>query len=243
MSLKVQETLAKLPTPLYVLNFSGISLTETDLVLIGSHIKEQGWQLEEINFSNCSLRSLPISTWISEGLMSKVEDLDLSENLLTELPNLTGFNALKNLSVQGNQLIYFPLVSGVRTLQWINLAKNYIRNIPKDIRLPFLRFLNLSYNFLNEFTVEDLPNLVELNLKYNRISVYPDFKVYPRLKFVDLSFNYLESQPPIASQIKTLKLEGNRLPLFPDSITIFLMISFTGIIFIHVCLVYSFFTR
>jgi len=240
-----EEILSRFTGSQYHLYLSYIPLSEADLTLISTQIKERDWKVKEINFTGCSLTSLPISTWISEGLMSKVKKLDLSENLLTELPDLTGLNALESLEVYGNRLKKFPNLLKIKRLQNLDLSDNLIRKVPRMIHGDNLVNIDLSYNMLETFDVENLKVLKYLNLSFNRFSIAPDLKYCPRLKMVDLSYNQLKIDPRTYAymycQLETLKLEGNRIPThYFDNFTCIAMSSvLLNIIFISIFSFYN----
>jgi hypothetical protein len=74
--------------------------------------------------------------------LQNLEELDLSDNHLREIPNLTLYRNLKRLAIDHNNLSGTPSIS--RALSYINLADNHLREFPNFTHPRNTASLNLK---------------------------------------------------------------------------------------------------
>lgn len=122
--------------------------------------------IESINLQDKSLRQLPERILELKSLVS----LDISNNQLTSLPNLTSLTCLIKFDVSHNRISSFPLVTC--RLKFLNISNN---------KIPYL-----PINFNN------LTNLEELYIQRNDFNLFPtNIKFLLKLKKISLEwFNY-----------------------------------------------------
>ncbi|KAI8072288.1 hypothetical protein BC940DRAFT_359771 [Gongronella butleri] len=91
-------------------------------------------------------------TWVPESLahMPRLEELDLSNNLLARLPTNMAMPTLLHLNVSKNQLEAVPSSVGqCRRLRTLNVSKNHLTTLPVDlVHLSSLELLDISENLL-----------------------------------------------------------------------------------------------
>jgi hypothetical protein len=130
------------------------------------------------------------------GQLTKLESLNLSENLISNVPNT---------------------VSQLKSLKQLNLSKNKLLKIPVGVcQISQLDHLDLSQNTIDVITdsVEGL-SCIELNLNENRIKIISDkLANCPRLKVLRLEQNVLEAKAIpksllVDSKVSSLHLDGN----------------------------------
>ncbi|XP_047306520.1 receptor-like protein 14 [Impatiens glandulifera] len=170
-------------------------LTNQDL--IGYH------HLEILNLDGCRLNgSIPQS--LCE--MNKLQELDLSYNLLQDIPIcLNKLSFLKYFNVQNNQLsgnISSSLFRDLNSLKYINLRDNSLQG-SFSLR-TFANFSKLEEILINSYSnklviesdlVDWVPKFQLKNLKLSNCNLkeFPKFLHYQKdLRFLDLSHNKVE---------------------------------------------------
>nr|XP_042712917.1 PH domain leucine-rich repeat-containing protein phosphatase 2 isoform X2 [Chrysemys picta bellii] len=217
-------------------------LTDLDLSFLGSleqlHCERN--QLRELTLSGFSLRALyantnclmtvnvyPVPTlltcleiscnqllcipdWACEA--KKLEVLDMSYNLLTELPSRTLSSlSLRKLMVGHNHVQSLPPLLEHIPLEVLDLQHNLITKLPE---MMFFKALNLRYLNVSANSLESLPgeeSLSALQLLYltnNKLTdqCIPDLVGHPNLRVLHLANNQLQTFP--ASHIATLKIDA-----------------------------------
>lgn len=149
----------------------------------------------------------------------KVRGLRLAGNQLTSL-GLIGHLPpyLEDLDVSNNKLTEFPLSLPVH-LRRINMCNNELQYLPEDIKdyPPNLRELNLSGNCsLNDLTDSVFPDmLTTLNLANCEIDKLPHEWDCYCLTHLDISFNNIENIDDLPSSVMNIYYEGN--PCYPSA--------------------------
>lgn len=134
------------------------------------------------------------------GLSDTLEILDLSGNLLSELPD--SFARLENLRIlflSGNRFTEMPRVLGrMPNLEMVGFKSNAISHVSEDALPERLRWLILTDNRLR-----DLP--ASLGLR-------------PRLQKLMLAGNHLESLPDLSRShaLELVRISANRLAELPE---------------------------
>lgn len=102
-------------------------------------------------------------------------ELDLANNSLASLVNLTAFHRLQRLDVSNNRLttLTAPIFQHMRRLQWLNVAHNQLANID----FGFLRsttaitYLDISYNSMFFFRLNTITvSMEELHVEGNNLT-------------------------------------------------------------------------
>lgn len=154
--------------------------------------------LQVLDISNNHFKTFP-----QEVLsLSKLKDLILAENRLTEIPSgISDLGQITKLDLSGNNLSTFPVsICTLANLQWLNVSYNKVDEIPREVagltslthlylqhnciikvtgsicQLSSLRELALNHNQLETLThsIGELELLVNLNLSFNKLKVIPE---------------------------------------------------------------------
>ena len=162
--------------------------------------------------------------------LAALETLDLSGNILTELPPAIfyGLGALNILRLQGNRLTALPagVFTGLAALSALYLNRNSLAALPSGIfdRLAELEVLYLNNNNLTALLsgiFTGLSDLETLKLSDNSLTALPAglFSELTELDYLSLSNNFLTELPAgLFSGLKVLtvlRLEGNSLYVLP----------------------------
>ncbi|XP_030437386.1 PH domain leucine-rich repeat-containing protein phosphatase 2 isoform X3 [Gopherus evgoodei] len=221
-------------------------LTDLDLSFLGclEQLHCERNQLRELTLSGFSLRALYANTnclmtinvypvpslltcleisrnqllcipdWACEA--KKLEVLDMSYNLLTELPSRTlSILSLRKLMVGHNHVQSLPPLLEHIPLEVLDLQHNLITKLPEMFffKALNLRCLNVSANSLESLPSvcpgeESLSVLQLLYLTNNNLTdlCIPDLVGHPNLRVLHLANNQLQTFP--ASHISTLKIDA-----------------------------------
>lgn len=158
------------------------------------------------------------------GEMTKLTDLDLSNNGLVNIGELNNLVNLKHLYLNNNEIVYFPSINQLRYLETLDISHNNIIQLGEDLSgLSNLTHLNASYNRIQDLsTLDDLNSLEELDLSYNNlgavgIGISPNFDSLenaPNLSILKLNNNNLTSIEGLRDRtinLEELHLENNQL--------------------------------
>ena len=154
----------------------------------------------ELSLVGAGLERLPEGLW---DLSESLEVLDLSGNLLSELPeDFARLSRLRVLFLSQNRFEVVPeVLARLPELEMIGFKGNRIAHLPPRALPPRTRWLILTDNLLEELP-ESLGNL-------------------PRLQKLMLAGNRLRRLPASLSRLGNLelvRLAANRLDEFPDSL-------------------------
>lgn len=141
-----------------------------------------GAHLGRLSLADNSIRSIsaPSNQLGEQTSSSRLRDLDLSGNDLTELPGGV-FNrlSLRRLNLSRNQLtsLATELANSRNHLETLDLERNRIRELPAFLSdLPKLRYISLNHNLLIErpdFLAQN-PKLFNWHVNFNPIEVQED---------------------------------------------------------------------
>lgn len=178
-----------------------------------------GAELKVLRVENCGLESVTISSGLESlyakgnaiekvivhqsGTEGPLRILDLSQNQMTDIKNVTNCKNLEILNLSGNTKLFSDLLElqhfkGMNSLRELHLAHNDITYIDNtdDTNLESLELLDLSHN-----------NLITSDLQMKVF--YPLTKLHTlRLNdnlMADLSYNHLRN----IKSLKTIYLNGN----------------------------------
>ena len=144
----------------------------------------------------------------------KLEQLDLSDQGLTDLTPFWGLSDLERLGLRDNAVSDLTALSGLTDLNCLDLSHNQITDIWPLASLVHLHCLDLSHNGIQDVTaLAGLINLRRLDLTNNRISDLSALAALERLEVVRLDGNAIEDIWAI-SQLRAsanLGLSRNRI--------------------------------
>lgn len=135
---------------------------------------------------------------LEENAIEKIENLNtpnlivlnLSDNRIIKIENLGKLTKLEKLDMSNNLIGTIENMQHLKNLIHLNLSFNVIQEIQNIDHLCKLKLLNLSNNTISKIiNLDNLKNLVELNLCYNFIRVLENIGSLLSLKYIDLSYN------------------------------------------------------
>ena len=139
---------------------------------------------------------------------------------LAELPDVSGWTALRKVILDNNQLSELPTgAANWEAIQILLASSNRISRIPDDLsKWTRIRQIKLNDNQLTSFPVglTQLSNVERLSLKANQIKELPtEIKNLTNLQYLELQNNQLTDLPTeIAGlpSIKAIYIQGNNIP-------------------------------
>uniref|UniRef100_A0A672V480 PH domain and leucine rich repeat protein phosphatase 2 n=1 Tax=Strigops habroptila TaxID=2489341 RepID=A0A672V480_STRHB len=223
-------------------------MTDLDLSSLGSleqlHCERN--KLKELTLSGFSLRALYANSnctvcsicnqlqcvpdWACEA--KKLEVLDMSHNLLVELPSrILSSLSLRKLMVGHNRLQrLLPLVEHI-PLEVLDIQHNLLTKLPETlfVKALNLRYLNASANSLESLPSactgeESLSMLQLLYLTSNNLTdqCIPVLVGHPSLRILHLANNHLQTFPASKlsklEHLEELNLSGNKLKTIPTTV-------------------------
>jgi len=149
--------------------------------------KESSTNLQELDLSNNSLTEI-------KGLdaLVNLQKLDLSNNSITEIKGLDALTNLQVLWLYNNSIIEIKGLNTLTNLQELWLSYNSLTEIKGLDTLTNLQELYLSYNSLTEIRgLDTLTNLQKLSLSHNSITEIKGLDTLTNLQELDLFNNSL----------------------------------------------------
>ncbi|XP_032236959.2 protein phosphatase 1 regulatory subunit SDS22 homolog [Nematostella vectensis] len=149
------------------------------------------------------------------GCCSQITILDISNNKLSNISAVNSLSALEELDLSTNRISKVPDISRCKHLQELDLSRNQISDISGLRDLSGLNILRLESNQLT--TLSSLgkhKNLQELYLGHNRISTVETFsQQFPSLEILNICHNQIKSFeilfPLSNSSVAELYIAGN----------------------------------
>ncbi|KAM9861302.1 leucine-rich repeat serine/threonine-protein kinase 1 [Aulostomus maculatus] len=187
-----------------------LDLSSNSLSVVPSVVPWGLLRLQELDLSDNLLKELPAPATSQEVICSRLRQVNLSQNQLTSLPPaLLHLTHLCRLSAAKNQLT--SLFDAPAATNWIGLRK--------------LEELDVSDNLLTALpssVMHGLKSLNFLNVSRNKLSVFPDPWACP-LKHCKASSNMIESLPDSISifwrtQLQDVDFSNNSLHQLPSYI-------------------------
>ncbi|KAM4602503.1 leucine-rich repeat serine/threonine-protein kinase 1 [Polymixia lowei] len=187
-----------------------LDLSSNDLSALPSVVPWGLIQLQSLDLSNNLLKELPAAHSSQEVICTSLRQLNLSQNQLTTLPSgLLHLTRVRTLSAAKNQLT--SLFDVPAATNWIGLRK--------------LEEVDVSDNCLTSLPTSVMhcfKSLSFLNVSRNRLTTFPDPWACP-LKQCKASFNVIESLPNTISifwrtQLQEVDFSNNKLKELPSYI-------------------------
>ncbi|XP_050303394.1 leucine-rich repeat-containing protein 40-like [Anthonomus grandis grandis] len=205
-----------------VINLHGKHLSTVPDKLFGMH-EEPGYIPDPIlEFPSNDHQDIP--WWLHKPLTS----LDLSSNVITEIPNKICMygDGLTYLNLQDNCLKNLPQdITYLKDLTKLILNRNKLTELPKDIyKMGELRLLSFNHNCIEQLpnSLVDLVMLEKLEMSSNKIKKLPSGMGYlVRLVELDVSNNKLTELPPDIVNLRSLtvlNINHNEITHLPESL-------------------------
>jgi Leucine-rich repeat (LRR) protein len=201
-------------------------------------------RLEAIWLSNNALARVPqlpvslkilcldtnrIATFVGAERLTNLVELDMSGNLLVEVPDVIGaLRNLQKLDFHDNRIsTVSPKIGSLASLQRLSLHSNSIEELPEEIgELRRLTYLTLHHNEMRALpgSFGKLTSLIRLSAHVNDLEVLPDSFADCCNNIASLSLfgNRLrEIQAPVFSNLvkcQKLALYNNRLAMLPNEV-------------------------
>ncbi|KAK2085403.1 PH domain leucine-rich repeat-containing protein phosphatase 2 [Saguinus oedipus] len=169
-----------------------------------------------------------VPDWACEA--KKIEVLDVSYNLITEVPmRILSSLSLRKLMVGHNRLENLPTLVEHIPLEVLDLQHNALNRLPDTLFSKALKYLNASANSLESLpstcTGEESLSMLQLLYLTNNLltdQCIPVLVGHPHLRILHLANNQLQSFPASKlnklEQLEELNLSGNKLKTIPTTI-------------------------
>lgn len=148
-----------------------------------------------------TLRSCGINDTTFKAIASNTMliSLDLSQNTISDITQISGMNNLSYLSLSNNMIADFTPLSALTSLKTLDISKNLASDISALSTLGHLNELKADNNQITDFSpVCSLSSLARLDLSDNQIMVVPDMARLTALTELDLSGNNVANLVPLA---------------------------------------------
>lgn len=157
--------------------------------------------LQYLSLNDNQITSFPITSfWKKKSKLDNLTYLDLSHNLIKQIPSPGKIKNLIKLKLYDNCIKEIPFsISQLRALKKLHLGKNQIKEIPTVLgQLSNLYCLNLCKNQIETLPsqIGGLTSLEKLILHNNSISFLPNqITQLSKLTFLTLAYNQFRSFP------------------------------------------------
>ncbi|KAI7805173.1 leucine-rich repeat-containing protein 1 [Triplophysa rosa] len=211
-----------------IANFN--QLVELDVSRNGKRLPESFPELRNLtclSVNDISLQALPDNIGKSLSQLQKLEELDLGNNELYDLPKTIGcLVSLKDLWLDGNQLSEIPPeMGGMRSLTCLDVSENKLEHLPEEMgNLLSLTDLMVSQNLI-DMLPESIGKLIQLSIlkaDQNRLIQLPEsIGNCESLTELVLTENQLVNLPRSIGKLKKLSnfnCDRNRLTSLPKEI-------------------------
>lgn len=142
------------------------------------------------------------------------ENLFLNTYHLDEIPDLSTFEWVKNLSIMNNKITEIKVEHLPPNLEQLDLQKNDIDELKIDKPIKSLKVLNLSYNSIGEFDGSMFPNLVNLEISNNALIEFKDYP--PNIEELNIAGNNISELGDFPKSLKKILAEANSLEVLPE---------------------------
>eukprot|EP01111_Echinosteliopsis_oligospora_P018532 TRINITY_DN856_c0_g1_i2.p1 TRINITY_DN856_c0_g1~~TRINITY_DN856_c0_g1_i2.p1 ORF type:complete len:464 (-),score=95.95 TRINITY_DN856_c0_g1_i2:71-1462(-) len=175
---------------------------------------------QELNLQDCDLLLFPPEIKGFKGL----KKLNISRNTLTFIPpQIKKFPLLTYLDANTNEIASVPVELGIlHDLLHLDLSHNLLSSINS---LPTnLTLLNISFNLIDKVgnELQQLSSLTELNLKRNKISIFPtqilSLRNLTALNIGGNTLNYLPDEIDQLSKLEVLDISDNSFSALPANL-------------------------
>ena len=145
--------------------------------------------------------------------LSKLEELILRDNLISDLEPLIGNKLLSILDLRNNYVADIGPLAGLDRLQQLDLRDNLVADVSPLTELTSLIELNLRGNRISDITpLSRLVLLQQLNLRENNVEDIESLAEMVQLRDLNLRYNRVKDIDPLAELERLtvrLLLEGN----------------------------------
>ena len=142
----------------------------------------------KLELSGCEITD----TSLVEALSSLIwlEDLNLNNNLITNISSLSNMIKLRNLSVSNNNIKTLEGIESLSNLTTFIASKNIINNISPLSSHPKMKTLDLSENLVQDLTsISSMSVLSNLNIAGNKLSKLNGIQRLTQIKTLNISDN------------------------------------------------------
>ena len=156
---------------------------------------------------------------------STLQQLNLAQNGLTQMPNVSGARGLQVLVLRNNRIEKFESYRGNAQLKELELQLNHLQEVPASVAgFPGLRKLVLSGNKIKQVSpaLADVKNLEQLAFYRNELtSVPPAVYALTNLRVLDLYYNQIDRLDDAIARWKKMEVlyvSHNRIVNLPDAL-------------------------
>lgn len=154
---------------------------------------------------------------IIKPLFTKLEDLDISDNTVSDIEPLIYYKDLKKLDVSGNTLNDISPLKQLKKLESLNISNTGIINLDSLNDLTQLKELNISGNQVTDISViKNLKNLEKFSASSCQIADFSPLSNLTKIKTLKISNSYCPDIKFIngMNSLEVLYLQGNSVQDF-----------------------------
>jgi hypothetical protein len=146
-------------------------------------------ELKSLNMRRINIEELKL-----DRSLINIEKIIIGDSKLKALPDVSGFNNLKELTVYGSDISDVNTVHDMNKLEVLSLVRNLnMKKVTNLKNLPNLKELEMNLSPLEEYETGDLPSLEELNLSKTNITKLSGFENFPNLRRLILNETKVKS--------------------------------------------------
>ncbi len=145
------------------------------------------------NLKTLSLNGNKLQDIQSIQYLKQLEELNLSTNQISNIDPLASLVNIEILNLARNKITSILKLSNLFKLKYLNLIRNKLEHFFLDNSLIHLETLLLEGNNIHSFNLVTCPNLIYLDLSYNRIVDIQSVSNLSKLKRIIMDDNQIEN--------------------------------------------------
>ena len=184
-------------------------------VMDGEITQEMAEAVRSLKLSGCSDNKYgKIKSIAGLSFFPNLEDLDLSDNQISDISDLSELRHLKKLRLKNNRIESIDALQTMQELQELDLSINMVQDISPLKKLTTLTVLDAGSNNITAISgLKGLVNLQYLSLNINHIVDITPLTDLKNLSVLGLEYNEIEDFIPLTGlkNLSRLSLKGNNI--------------------------------
>jgi internalin A len=180
------------------------------------------FSIPDVNFRQCLKESYPqmfIGDLMITDSASTITQLEYHSRNIVNIAGIENFTSLSSLDLGENQIKSLPDLSMLKELRFLQASRDQLTSLPDFSQNTKLEQLYFPFNNFSVFPdLPATPSLKNLTFSHNKLTTIPDLSQLINLNALNIGFNPLSSIGPIQNcqELRILDITNVSLTTFPD---------------------------